>query len=174
MEWSPFNLESERCFHMARRLLWLYYHSNSRLETVGCDGAIFIFDREGHGEHHVLRWSSCKAAGPARVRSTLPFFLFERRVVWYRRRFNGALNANSVCLCLTNVNLGDEGVAALVAALGEIPSVRSLVLSLNNITDVGAHHLARAIEADGLLNLERLGVASNPITDDGLGALLGG
>ena len=53
-------------------------------------------------------------AGPARVRSTLPFFLFERRVVWYRRRFNGALNANSVCLCLTNVNLGDEGVAALV------------------------------------------------------------
>ncbi|CAK0835981.1 unnamed protein product [Prorocentrum cordatum] len=78
-------------------------------------------------------------------------------------------------LDLSGNNVGDEGAAALAAALrapGALPSLQKLDLRSNNVGDEGAAALAAALRAPGALpRLQELDLSHNRVGDEGAAAL---
>jgi hypothetical protein len=83
----------------------------------------------------------------------------------------GALPAVT-SLCLGSMHVGDAGASALAAALGRgaLPRLKRLYLISAAIGDVGLVALAPALRRRPAL--ERLGLWTNPISDEGLAALV--
>ncbi|CAK0835979.1 unnamed protein product, partial [Prorocentrum cordatum] len=78
-------------------------------------------------------------------------------------------------LNLSENNVGDEGAAALAAALrapGALPSLQELHLGRNRVGDEGAAALAAALRAPGALpSLQTLNLRFNRVGDEGAAAL---
>ncbi len=72
-------------------------------------------------------------------------------------------------LSLRGKNIGDDGVRALAAALGENNTLTSLDLELCNITDEGARVLAGVFETNATLT--SVDLANNSIGDPGAHAI---
>ena len=77
-------------------------------------------------------------------------------------------------LFLTGINIGDEGVASLVAqpTAGALKSLVRLDLDYNQIRDAGCAALASALRGGALPALMVLGLDSNPASEEAVQAVL--
>jgi large subunit ribosomal protein L31/Ran GTPase-activating protein 1 len=87
-----------------------------------------------------------------------------------------AHHPNLTSLNLNDTSLGDEGIAAVCAALEQksaeaAAALEELELALNEVTVEGAKALARALGTGKFVNLRRLNLRENELEDEGALAL---
>ena len=157
---------------------------SARTRTVKCRSANEVWTAVVGGATHVVAVytpyakytdedvrSICAAVAISKTLRVLDISWFnQRREVCADLLYGVELNESIVCLGMTGCRVNDDDALTLARILKRrTPPIASLLLSWNDITDVGAAALAEAIRESRTLT--HLGLANNRVTDAGAAVL---